>query len=107
LPLKKTKTDVSETRATVGDGRISVTGPLTFQSVPALVSEAGEWLTLDGDVIEVDLSGVPRADSAGVALLLEWWNTFHAVNRRIAYTGVPDQVEDFIRINGLDSVLLK
>lgn len=103
----KTASVTGDNTISVSDGRVSVAGPLTFQSVPALVAAARQWLGLTGDVIEVDLSGVTRADSAGVALLVEWWNTFHTAKRRLAYIGVPDQVEDFVRINGLDTLLLK
>jgi phospholipid transport system transporter-binding protein len=91
----------------MNDGRIVVSGPLTFQSVPPLVSQAGVWLQQNDREFNVDLSGVSRADSAGVALLLEWWNTLHAAQRHLTYVGVPSQVETFIRINGLDSILLK
>jgi phospholipid transport system transporter-binding protein len=105
--LKKTGPVTSNTTVSTSDGRISVAGPLTFQSVPALVVAARQWLALAGDVIEVDLSRVTLADSAGVALLLEWWNTFHAAGRHISYVGVPDQVADFVRINGLDTILLE
>lgn len=106
LLKRKAKVD-SGTSVSLRDGRIVVSGPLTFQTVPPLVSQASTWLQQDNSEFTVDLSGVSRADSAGVALLLEWWQTLHAAQRRLTYTGVPGQVETFIRINGLDSTLLK
>jgi phospholipid transport system transporter-binding protein len=100
------KTD-AVTRVVTSAGQVVVTGPLTFQTVPPLVPEAAAWLQQGDGEIRVDLSGVSRADSAGVALLLDWWNTLHAAQRSLRYTNVPNQVETFIRINRLDSILLK
>jgi phospholipid transport system transporter-binding protein len=91
----------------MNEGGVAVSGPLTFQTVPPLVSQASAWLQQNNNEFQVDLSAVSRADSAGVALLLEWWNTFHAAQRHLTYVGIPGKVETFIRINGLDSVLLK
>jgi phospholipid transport system transporter-binding protein len=88
------------------NGGVRINGPLTFGTVPGLVPLAKSWLELGDDSIEVDLAGVTHADSAGVALLLEWWSILQTNHRRLRYTNVPEQVDRFIRINGLDTTLL-
>ncbi len=52
------------------DGCARLSGELTFESVPALYLQAQG--ALPENVASVDLSGVSAADSAGLALLLEW-----------------------------------
>lgn len=54
-----------------GDDRCaSLKGPLTFESVPGLFAQARSALT--ANLARIDLSGITAADSAGLALLLEW-----------------------------------
>ena len=54
------------------DGCVRLTGPLTFKSVSGLY-KASEKLFQNGTTVtSIDLSGVTNADSAGLALLLEW-----------------------------------
>ena len=95
-----------EVEVSSNNGGVSIKGPLTFSTVPGLVPLAKSWLELGEDSIEVNLAGVTHADSAGVALLLQWWSILHTNHRRLRYTNVPKQVERFIRINGLDATLL-
>ncbi len=95
-----------EVAVNTSNGKVNIKGPLTFVTAPALVPLVNSWLELGDDTIEVDLSGVSHTDSAGVALLLEWWSAMKTRNRRLEYVEVPGQVERFIRINGLDSTLL-
>ena len=53
------------------DGRWRLTGELNFDSVAALRPKLAEALH-DGDTLAIDLSGVTRTNSAGLALLLQW-----------------------------------
>ncbi len=54
-----------------GAGNWLLQGDLGFESVPALLQQAG--ISMRGKQhLRVDLKGVTRADSAGLALLVEW-----------------------------------
>jgi phospholipid transport system transporter-binding protein len=54
------------------DGSVSLAGPLTFRSVPRLFRDLEDNLSDAGKIRIIDLSAVTSADSAGLALLLEW-----------------------------------
>lgn len=73
-----------------------LTGSLTFATVAPLTPPAG--------ATAIDLSGLLATDSAGLALLLEWWRQAKADGRPLAFTAPPPRLRDLIRVNGLDSV---
>jgi phospholipid transport system transporter-binding protein len=82
----------------------SVTGALTFETVPALYQNSSAWFDGAGDLI-VDLAQVERTDSAGLALLIEWSRRAQAANRTLRFANIPAQVQTLIRINGLQDAL--
>jgi phospholipid transport system transporter-binding protein len=93
---------VSETRVTQdGAGRFAVAGPLTFDTVHGLLAlptmEAQESIT-------IDLAGVPRADSAGLALMLEWLRQARHNNRTLTFTHIPARLQDLIDVSGLSAL---
>lgn len=75
---------------TAGDGRASLAGPLTFETVPRLFRQMAGILPGDAQVEEIDLAGVTAIDSAGLALLLEWQSQARAGGRRLAVCNAPD-----------------
>lgn len=78
------------------DGGWRLAGTLDFASVPALFAQT-DALLADGPV-ELDLSGVEQANSAGVALLLEWRRLAHRRGVALHLHGVPESVR---RVAGL------
>lgn len=89
--------------ATPGGFRVS--GELVFDTVPGLLASGRALLVAGaGDVI-IDLGGVTRADSAGLALLVEWARAARRVNRRLALRNMPDKMAAMAGISGLDTVL--
>jgi len=84
--------------------RHPVTGVLTFDTVPDWFRQSAGWFAGSGDLL-IDLGGVTRADSAGLALMLEWLRRARAANRTLRFASVPDQVQTLIRINGLQDAL--
>lgn len=84
-----------------GAGRYAVTGPLTFDTVHGLLALPA----VEGhDPITVDLAGVPRADSAGLALMLEWLRQARQNNRTLTFTHIPARLQDLIEVNGLSAL---
>lgn len=88
-----------------GDGTLVVDGVLTFDTVPNVLQQSASWIQKPGGAITVDLHGVVRADSAGLALLVEWLRLARIKNRELKFTNVPEQVRSLIRVNGLDRAL--
>jgi phospholipid transport system transporter-binding protein len=87
------------------DGVLAVSGALTFQTVPDIHERANAWVRAPNGTVAVDLSGVTRADSAGLALLLEWLRLAAGGGRELRFVNVPDQVHRLIEINGLTEIL--
>ncbi len=75
----------------VGEGRFVLSGDMTFKTVEKIL-RASEDLFESHTRLEIDLSGIGKADSAGLALLLEWITWANHTVREIRFTGMPDRV---------------
>jgi len=82
----------------------SVRGELDFDSVPD-VWEMTEPLLAAESIQRIDLSGVRRANSAGVALLVEWLRQARSRQRELVFVNLPAQMEAIVRTVDLDGVL--
>lgn len=87
-----------------GDGAFEITGLLTFATVPELLQQSRAWLADDHRELAIDLGGVTRADSAGLALMIEWLRLARSRNRRLRFIHIPEQLQNLIRVSGLDGV---
>jgi phospholipid transport system transporter-binding protein len=87
-----------------GNGRWLVTGELGYATVPELLARTARDLKGEG-ALEVDLAGVTRADSAGLALLVEWTRTSVQAGREIRFTHVPAQLQSIAEVCGLEGIL--
>lgn len=79
----------------------ALAGELSFASVPNLL-ERLDALAADS---ALDMSAVDKADSAGLALLLELTRRARAGGRQLTLAGVRAQVRDLIRFFDLDCAL--
>jgi len=96
---------VAEARLTVnGGGRWLLEGELGFATVPDILAHPGADIAA-APAIEVDLRGVTRADSAGLALLVAWLRESERAGQRIAFVNVPPQLLSIARVCGLDGIL--
>lgn len=87
------------------DGRFRLSGALTFDTVPELLARSRKLLPFDR-ALEIDLAGVDRIDSAGLALLIEWMRLAAARGQVVVFQQAPAQMRDLARVSGLDGVLL-
>ena len=85
-------------------GRWLLEGDLSFSSVPAVLKSSAKDFS-HGQDIQVDLKGVTRADSAGLALLVEWLRQSERNDRAITFTNVPQQLLAIARLCGLVGIL--
>ena len=84
------------------DGMVRLLGELTFESVPRLVAEDPE-LAGNGE-LTVDLSGLTKVDSAGLALLLGWIRTIRQAGGEVKFSGIPVHLRSLVRIADLESL---
>ncbi len=89
----------------VRDGTLVVTGALTFSTVDAAVYERSRALVGDAHVQVVDLSGVSAADSAGLALLIEWQSVARASGRSLALRSVPVGLRAIADISDVEQLI--
>ena len=87
-----------------GDGSWKLAGELGFATVSGLLKNTPRSFFEDGD-IRLDLSGVTRADSAGLALLVEWLRESVNRGRSIAFLHMPEQMLSIARVCGLEEIL--
>ena len=96
--MKNTQLEIAD------DGRLLLRGELSMGTVPELLKQA--HLQSGGDApIRVDLQGVERADSAGVALLIEWQRDASRQQRSISFQNIPSQMLAIARLSGVDELL--
>jgi phospholipid transport system transporter-binding protein len=76
------------TLSRVGPGRWRLDGVLNLATVVPLSSQCPEADARGCS--ELDLGGIQRSSSAGVALLLEWQSRLHAAGGRLHLTEVPE-----------------
>jgi len=55
--------------------------------------------------LTIDLGGVERADSAGVALLLAWQRRAEAADVTVGFVNVPNTIRAIIEVSGLAPLL--
>lgn len=87
-----------------GPGRFRVGGELSFATAAAALARS-RTLFRDHAVIELDLSGVTRGDSAGLALLLEWVTWARANARELQFHHLPEQLLAIAQISEVDDML--
>ena len=78
-------------------------GELTMVSAPAVL-EDGRRLARAGDMV-VDFAGVTVADSAALALLLDWMRCARAAGNRLAVRGLPAAMASLAALSDIDALL--
>ncbi len=81
-----------------------LSGELSFQSVPDLSGQIATLLQQDTELV-IRLDKVSRADSAGVAMLLEWLRLARQQGKSLQFVDIPEQMLAIVRVSGLDSIL--
>ncbi|MGD8783499.1 MAG: STAS domain-containing protein [Thioalkalispiraceae bacterium] len=83
----------------------SLAGELTMKNVPQVARESAPLVArMEGEIV-IDLSGITRADSAGLALLLEWLRLTRRQNVNLRFEQLPKQLMSIARVCELHSVL--
>jgi phospholipid transport system transporter-binding protein len=87
-------------------GRFTVTGDLTFASVPEIWNQARKSL-LDvlEDSLEIDIGEVQKFDSSGLALMVAWSRWANCNKKDLVFSNVSENAQKLIQINKLQDVL--
>lgn len=85
-------------------GCLALVGELSFDTVGELAARGDDLLPAAAE-LDIDLAGVTRMDSAGLALLVEWLRLARGAGRAIRFLGAPDQLFAIARASGLDKML--
>ena len=87
-----------------GEGRFCISGKFEFETVAAAYFQSMKMFSPHSQ-LELDLSGVTDADSAGLALLLEWVHWAKQSAREIRFKNIPDQIQTIANISEVDGIL--
>jgi phospholipid transport system transporter-binding protein len=93
-------------------GRLSAAAPGMFELAGTVGFDDAARLLAEGDrafaplvAVEVDLARVTRADSAGLALLIEWSLAARAAGRQLRYRNLPPAVVSLAGISDVSELL--
>ncbi len=101
----KSSAGATATLEPLGDGRFKVSGPLNAGTAGALLERSAE-LFKDVSNLDLDLSGVPEGDSAGLALLIEWLRVARKNKQQIHFANLPQQIAALAVISEVAELLV-
>ena len=90
--------------AATGPGRFVLSGDVGFADAARLLA-AGDAAFAALQRVDVDLAGVTRVDSAGLALLLEWSLAARDADRVLRYLNIPPAVASLAGISDVAELL--
>ena len=87
-------------------GRIVVSSPLTFETARRVCAAGLRCISRDGSpLVVVDLAGVPNADSAGLAVLIEWRRQAWLRGQRLNFANLPAQISTIAHLSEVSELL--
>ena len=88
----------------LGEGQFALSGEITFETAERILVASEEPFE-QHTRIEVDLSGVTKSDSAGLALLLEWITWANHTVREIRFLSMPERILAIARTTEVEQLL--
>jgi len=84
-------------------GRCAVQGPITLESVVALLAQGNGLFT--ASEVTLDLAGVTDVDSSALSLLLEWQREAARNRRSIRFHNLPANLKSLAGLYGVTELL--
>ncbi|MSS75937.1 MAG: STAS domain-containing protein [Methyloglobulus sp.] len=84
-----------------GSGNFIVDGDLIFSAMDKKTVSSFAFLSTSKQ-ISVDLGGVGNADSAGLALMIEWVKYSRSKRVQLRFRNIPKQLLNLAKLSGLD-----
>ena len=104
MNAKPATTPGPATLEALGNGRFKVRGALNAETVTDLLARSKASFR-GATQLDIDLSGVPEGDSAGLALLIEWLRRAKQQKQKIQFSNIPTQIAALARISEVESLL--
>ena len=89
----------------LGEGRFRVVGDLDYETVNLLLEADDELFAKDLENIEIDLGGIGRTTSVGLALMLEWLRQARSRNTVIRFSHATPQLLGLAKVSQLEDIL--
>jgi phospholipid transport system transporter-binding protein len=86
-------------------GRAALSGPMTLATVTELRREGRRALRGSTAPLVLDLGGVSVADSAGLALLVDWLAYAATIGRQLQFANPPAALQALARISDVMPLL--
>ena len=87
----------------VKGGCFLLEGDISKRNVPALMDSGWQVLSLaEQSTLTIDFSMVVHADSATLAMILEWMKRVQSSSRQLTFTNFPEELHALASICGLD-----
>ena len=86
-----------------GSGRFTVDGDLTFFAIDKKAVNSFAFLAT-AKQITLDLGKVGNADSAGLALMLEWVKQARSKRVQLHFVNIPGQLLNLAKLSSLDKL---
>ncbi len=87
-----------------GDGHFALNGVIDFNTVNDILLQSKQAFTLGGQVV-VDFSGVTQANSAALALMVEWRTWIGSTVDDIQFQQVPEGLGQLAHVCEVSSVI--
>lgn len=86
-------------------GRYQLEGELSFVSVELALKKTAKFFVSPTRMV-FDLSSIAKADSAGLALLLEWLRQAGQGGVELRYINLPSQLQAMAQVVGVEDILI-
>lgn len=88
----------------LGHGVFSLSGHTDFNNISHLLS-AGKAGFVDHEEVTVDIDDADCANTAGLALLMEWYTWCNQSNIHLVYANPGEKLLELVSINDISQVL--
>jgi len=99
-----TATGGAATVSTDGD-RIGIDGTIDFDNASSLLDQVRTVL-LATPAVTIDLGGVRRSNSAGLALMIEWLAIARECGHGVRFERVPDGLRQIARVCQVEALIV-
>jgi phospholipid transport system transporter-binding protein len=85
----------------------SLHGDVNVNTITAIIAPGCEMINSapTGETLHLDLSGVTQADSASVALLIDWLRLAKKQGKTLHFANLPEKMKDIIKVSNLEGIL--
>jgi phospholipid transport system transporter-binding protein len=85
---------------------LRLSGPVTLNTVAPLTARGRNLLAALPPAATLDLSRVTRVDSAGVAMLVEFWRLREREGGGLAFVSIPAELQPLLQLYDLEDLLV-